>query len=57
MGSTCGVIVGIAFLINNISSAIYIGVYSVASLVGGTLNYKLETALTQADGVPTVTIS
>ena len=38
MGSTCGVIVGIAFLINNISSAIYIGIYSVASLVGGTLN-------------------
>lgn len=38
MGASSGVIVGIAFLINNISSVIYMGVYSVAGLVGGTLN-------------------
>ena len=38
MGASSGVVVGIAFLINNISSAIYMGIYSVAGLVGGTLN-------------------
>ena len=38
MGSSTGAVVGIAFLINNISSAIYMGIYSVAGLVGGTLN-------------------
>ena len=38
MGASSGVIVGIALLINNISSAIYMGIYSVAGLVGGTLN-------------------
>lgn len=38
MGASSGVVVGIAFLVNNISSAIYMGIYSVAGLVGGTLN-------------------
>ena len=38
MGASSGVIVGIALLINNIASAIYMGIYSVAGLVGGTLN-------------------
>lgn len=35
MGASSGVIVGIAFLINNISSAIYMGIYSLAGLIGG----------------------
>ena len=38
MGASCGVVVGISFLINNIATAIYMGIYSVAGLVGGTLN-------------------
>lgn len=38
MGASSGVVVGIAFLINNISSAIYMGIYAVAGLIGGTLN-------------------
>ncbi len=35
MGATSGVIVGVAFVINNITSAIYMGIYSFAGLVGG----------------------
>ena len=35
MGSTSGVIVGTAFILNNITSAVYMGVYSFAGLVGG----------------------
>src|SRR5699024_11691399 len=38
MGASSGVIVGIALLINNIASAIYMGIYSVDGLVAGTLN-------------------
>ncbi len=34
-GSTSGVIVGVAFLINNVSSAVYMGVYSFAGLISG----------------------
>ena len=35
MGATSGVVVGVAFIINNITSAIYMGIYSFAGLVGG----------------------
>lgn len=35
MGATSGVVVGIAFIVNNITSAVYMGVYSFAGLVGG----------------------
>lgn len=35
MGSTSGVIVGMAFIINNITSVIYMGIYSFAGLVSG----------------------
>ncbi len=35
MGSTSGVIVGMAFIINNITSIIYMGIYSFAGLVSG----------------------
>lgn len=35
MGSASGVIVGIAFIINNVGSVIYMGIYSFAGLVGG----------------------
>ena len=38
IGATSGVIVGIAFIINNISSAVYMGIYSFAGLVGGAFN-------------------
>lgn len=38
MGSTSGVIVGIAFIINNITSAIYMGIFSFAGLVSGAFN-------------------
>lgn len=33
MGATSGVVVGIAFIVNNITSAVYMGVYSFAGLV------------------------
>ncbi|WP_122640628.1 stage II sporulation protein E [Romboutsia sp. Marseille-P6047] len=35
MGATSGVVVGVAFIINNITSAVYMGIYSFAGLVGG----------------------
>ncbi|MEG1310759.1 MAG: stage II sporulation protein E [Romboutsia sp.] len=35
MGSVSGVIVGIAFVINNVGSVIYMGIYSFSGLVGG----------------------
>ncbi len=35
MGATSGVIVGMAFIINNITSMIYMGIYSFAGLVSG----------------------
>ncbi|MGL5693383.1 MAG: stage II sporulation protein E, partial [Peptostreptococcaceae bacterium] len=38
MGATSGVVVGIAFIMNNITSAVYMGVYSFAGLVGGAFN-------------------
>ncbi|RDY26638.1 stage II sporulation protein E, partial [Romboutsia weinsteinii] len=38
MGATSGVIVGIAFLINNVASSIYMGIYAFAGLVGGAFN-------------------
>lgn len=38
MGATSGVLVGLAFIINNIISAIYMGVYSFAGLIGGAFN-------------------
>ncbi|WP_297133390.1 stage II sporulation protein E, partial [Terrisporobacter sp.] len=38
LGATCGVIVGIGFMITNITSAIYMGVYSFAGLVSGAFN-------------------
>ncbi|HSQ89363.1 MAG TPA: stage II sporulation protein E, partial [Romboutsia sp.] len=38
MGSTSGVIVGIAFIINNVTSAIYMGIFSFAGLVSGAFN-------------------
>ena len=38
LGSTCGVIVGLGFMINNVVSAIYMGVYSFAGLVSGAFN-------------------
>ena len=38
MGATSGVVVGIAFIINNITSAVYMGIYSFAGLVGGAFN-------------------
>lgn len=38
MGATSGVIVGIAFMINSITSSIYMGIYSFAGLVSGAFN-------------------
>ena len=38
VGSSCGVIVGLAFIINNAVSAIYMGLYAFAGLIGGTFN-------------------
>ena len=38
VGSSCGVIVGLAFIINNAVSAIYMGIYAFAGLIGGTFN-------------------
>ncbi|MGL5329960.1 MAG: stage II sporulation protein E [Peptostreptococcaceae bacterium] len=38
MGATSGVVVGVAFIMNNITSAVYMGVYSFAGLVGGAFN-------------------
>ena len=38
MGAASGVIVGVAFMINNIASAVYMGIYSFAGLVGGAFN-------------------
>ncbi|MEG1284402.1 MAG: stage II sporulation protein E [Romboutsia sp.] len=38
IGATSGVMVGIAFLINNITTAIYMGIYSFAGLVSGAFN-------------------
>lgn len=38
IGATSGVIVGIAFIINNVASAVYMGIYSFAGLVGGVFN-------------------
>ncbi|MBS5788382.1 MAG: stage II sporulation protein E [Clostridioides difficile] len=38
MGASCGVVVGIAFLINNLTSAVYMGIYSFAGLVSGAFN-------------------
>lgn len=37
-GATCGVIVGIGFMITNITSAIYMGIYSFAGLISGAFN-------------------
>ena len=38
IGSSCGVIVGLAFIINNAISAIYMGIYAFAGLIGGAFN-------------------
>lgn len=38
IGSSCGVIVGLAFVVNNAVSAIYMGIYAFAGLIGGTFN-------------------
>ncbi len=38
VGSSCGVIVGLAFIINNAVSAIYMGIYAFAGLIGGAFN-------------------
>ena len=38
IGSSCGVIVGLAFIINNAVSAIYMGIYAFAGLIGGAFN-------------------
>lgn len=38
VGSSCGVIVGLAFIINNAVSSIYMGIYAFAGLIGGTFN-------------------
>ena len=38
LGATCGVIVGLGFMITNIVSAVYMGVYSFAGLVSGAFN-------------------
>lgn len=38
LGATCGVIVGIGFMITNITSAIYMGIYSFAGLISGAFN-------------------
>lgn len=38
IGSSCGVIVGLAFTISNAISAIYMGVYAFAGLIGGAFN-------------------
>ncbi|MCR8746045.1 stage II sporulation protein E [Romboutsia lituseburensis] len=38
MGATSGVIVGIAFIINNITSGIYMGIFSFAGLISGAFN-------------------
>lgn len=38
MGATSGVIVGIAFMISNITNAIYMGVFSVSGLISGAFN-------------------
>ncbi|HSQ88624.1 stage II sporulation protein E [Romboutsia sp.] len=38
MGATSGVVVSIAFIINNVTSAIYMGIFSFAGLVSGAFN-------------------
>ncbi|MGL5313405.1 MAG: stage II sporulation protein E [Peptostreptococcaceae bacterium] len=38
IGATSGVVVGIAFIVNNIASAVYMGIYAFAGLVGGAFN-------------------
>ncbi|MGN1032313.1 MAG: stage II sporulation protein E [Intestinibacter sp.] len=38
IGSSCGVIVGLAFIINNAISALYMGIYAFAGLIGGVFN-------------------
>ena len=38
IGSSCGVIVGLAFIINNAISAVYMGIYAFAGLIGGAFN-------------------
>lgn len=38
MGATSGVVVGIAFIVNNIATAVYMGIYAFAGLVGGAFN-------------------
>ena len=38
MGASCGVVVGIAFMINNLTSAVYMGIYSFAGLISGAFN-------------------
>lgn len=38
IGSSCGVIVGLAFIINNAISALYMGIYAFAGLIGGAFN-------------------
>ena len=37
-GATTGVIVGVALMINDVTSSIYMGIYSFAGLVGGSFN-------------------
>ena len=46
IGSTCGVVVGISFIVNNIASAVYMGIYAFAGLVGGAFN-KLNKCFTK----------
>ena len=38
LGATSGVIVGLGFMISNVVSALYMGVYSFAGLVSGAFN-------------------
>lgn len=37
-GATSGVVVGISFMINNITTAVYMGIFSVAGLISGAFN-------------------
>lgn len=41
IGSVSGVIVGVSFMLNNINLALYIAIYSLAGLIGGTF-YKVN---------------
>ncbi|MEG0180424.1 MAG: stage II sporulation protein E [Terrisporobacter sp.] len=38
LGATCGVVVGLGFMVTNVVSALYMGIYSFAGLVSGAFN-------------------